>query len=622
MTEPTFGMTFLRDGTEVMPTPPSDMSIIGMVLPSDDADSSAFPLNVAVDFNSTDLNYLSKIGTGPAYRELLKLNSQLAPLQVGARVIFVRVAEGSTIDETIANIVGNPSAGAGWYAMLQAGQRLGAIPRLLASPGFTGHFTRTAGATTVTSAAKSGGNTGNGTLTLASAPAYGADVRAGIYQVRCKGGTFSAAAAAAAGNSGNGAISGVGAGVGATAGVYKVTCLATATNGGSFVVENPPGTAVGIATVGTPYAGPVTFTIADGSGDFEVGDTFEITVAPAVPANGGVFSVVAPDGTALGDATVGTPYDSNHIKFSIADGSTDFAVGDGFDVTVSVTGGVATANPVCAILPSICNALLAKAFVGGPRTTKRDAIDWRETMNSETLIPVDAPVIVAGTDGSGNPIQIEEDGVMLAIGQQIAADFENGGIPMQAPANRPVQGILGLGRYDSFSLTDGATDGQILLANQVGIIQRGELGVETAVSDSGFVVICTDTASDDPNWRMINVCRLRDYEHLMLLRATRRRLGRTNITRHGVQAVLNDHIALLSDLEQKGAILPGWKVGFEQDKNNPENLRLGRIRTFYAAEEPPTLKHVSIDSRRNRESLNILIEDLVAQTNQLFGVAT
>ncbi|MBB4042007.1 hypothetical protein GGR34_003692 [Microvirga flocculans] len=616
MTEPTFGMTFIRDDSEPTSVVASDLSVVGLVLPSADADPAAFPYNVAVAFNSSDLASLSKLGTGPLYRAVVKINAQLARFQIAARIVAVRVPQGATVDETIANIVGDPAAGTGWYAMLQSGQRLGVIPRLLGSPGFTGKFSRTAGATNVSSAVKSGGNAGTGTLTLASSPAYGGSVKPGIYQVRCIGGSFAATAAAAEGNTGNGAVTGVGTGVGAAAGVYTATCFAAAANGGTFVVENPNGQTIGVVQVGQAYNGPVTFTIGDGSTDFAIGDRFTITVAPSVPANGGVFSVRDPDGAMLANATVGEAYTGAHIRFTIADGATDFAVGDGFDVTVGVTGGVAQANPICAALPQITNALLAKAYVGGPGTTVRDALDWRETITSENLIALDNwDIVRVGTS------DVEEDGALVAIGQQVAADFEAGGIPMYAPANRPVQGIIGLKRYDSFSLTDGANDGQTLLANQIGITQRGELGLETAISDSGFVLICTDTCAEDPKWRMINVSRMRDYEHLALLRATRRRLGRTNITRHGIQAVLNDHIAFLSDLQARGAILPGWNVGFEEDKNNPENLRLGRIRTFYAAEEPPTLKHVTLDSRRNRESLNILIQDLVSNTDQLLGTA-
>ncbi|WP_420408691.1 head decoration protein [Hoeflea sp.] len=61
-------------------------------------------------------------------------------------------------------------------------------------------------------------------------------------------------------------------------GVYTVVCTAAATNGGSFEVSDPAGKPVGVATVGTAFNKEVKFTIADGGTDFAVGDSFNITV--------------------------------------------------------------------------------------------------------------------------------------------------------------------------------------------------------------------------------------------------------------------------------------------------------------------------------------------------------
>lgn len=52
-------------------------------------------------------------------------------------------------------------------------------------------------------------------------------------------------------------------------------------------------------------------------------------------ANGGVFSVTTPGGKLLPNMTVGTPYTSRHINFSIADGATDFVVNDTFTIVVT-----------------------------------------------------------------------------------------------------------------------------------------------------------------------------------------------------------------------------------------------------------------------------------------------
>jgi hypothetical protein len=85
--------------------------------------------------------------------------------------------------------------------------------------------------------------------------------------------------AAVAGNAGDGTIGTVSAGVGAQPGVYRITCIEPAANGGQFAVEDPSGVTIGDAVVGTPFVGEVVFTIADGAADFGAGDQFTVTVA-------------------------------------------------------------------------------------------------------------------------------------------------------------------------------------------------------------------------------------------------------------------------------------------------------------------------------------------------------
>ena len=93
---------------------------------------------------------------------------------------------------------------------------------------------------TAASAAKSGGNTGNGTLTLdATTPVLGT----------------------------------------AEIGTYTVRCIAAAENGGTLQVEAPDGTVLGTVAVGGTWSEQIKFATADGSADFIVGDGFDITVS-------------------------------------------------------------------------------------------------------------------------------------------------------------------------------------------------------------------------------------------------------------------------------------------------------------------------------------------------------
>lgn len=98
---------------------------------------------------------------------------------------------------------------------------------------------------TVTSAAKAGGNTGDGTLTV--------DVAHPARQ-------------------------------GAKPGVYKVRFVAAAANNGTFNVTDPDGFNLGnvvMAGGAGAFDNDIKFAVADGGADFAVGDGFDITVAAA-----------------------------------------------------------------------------------------------------------------------------------------------------------------------------------------------------------------------------------------------------------------------------------------------------------------------------------------------------
>ena len=56
-----------------------------------------------------------------------------------------------------------------------------------------------------------------------------------------------------------------------------------------------------------------------------------------VRADGGVFDVLTPSGGVIGEANATTQFSSGHMVLTIADGSTDFEVGDSF--AIEVTGG-------------------------------------------------------------------------------------------------------------------------------------------------------------------------------------------------------------------------------------------------------------------------------------------
>lgn len=273
----------------------------------------------------------------------------------------------------------------------------------------------------------------------------------------------------------------------------------------------------------------------------------------------------------------------------------------------------ADANAVCAALPPICAKLLAHAVVDGPATTEQDAINWRETISSDRIIPVDPAVKVLA---NGIPVVVPMSPAVVGIA--VRRDHEKQGRPFHSWANQPVQGIVGPSRPIRFSLTDGATEGQRLLAANIGVLLRGEMGVESAIAQGGFIFVGTDNAGEDDLWRFYNVTRGRDYIHLMLLRTLRFYLGRFNITGQTIQAVINTMTIAMRDLKADGDLL-GFEIKFLRDQNNPESLRQGRFTVSFAAEEAPVLRYLGIQSARYRPALDALLDDLLAQVGTITG---
>ncbi len=337
--------------------------------------------------------------------------------------------------------------------------------------------------------------------------------------------------------------------------------------------------------------------IGNGGADYAIGDAitgtggggtgFAATVT-AVDESGAITQITISNG--------GAAYTSAPTLAVASD------EGDGATLTAVVDK---LANPVCAALPALCSALIAHAIVTGPHSTLGAFTDWRETIQSDRLIPVETWVKV-GVDATVT----DSVGTVLGIG--VRRDHEKNGRPFHSWANQPVQGVVGPNRNIDFSLTDGATEGQTILSQNGGVILRGEAGVETAIASGGFVFVGTDTAAEDDLWRFYNVTRGRDYIHLLFLRTLRFYLGRYNINGQTIEAIRNTMISALRDLQAEGDIL-GYKVFFERDQNSPENLRQGRFVINFAAEEAPVLRYLGVRSSRYRPALDTLLDNLIAQ---------
>jgi hypothetical protein len=128
------------------------------------------------------------------------------------------------------------------------------------------------------------------------------------------------------------------------------------------------------------------------------------------------------------------------------------------------------------------------AVLGAPATSLQAFTDWRETLHSDRLIPIASTVKVAQPDGSAK--ERPSEGRILGIA--VPRDFENNGKPFHSWANQPVQGIDGPNRSIDFTLTDGAIEGQEILAANGSTILRGQTGIESAIASGGFVYVGTE----------------------------------------------------------------------------------------------------------------------------------
>lgn len=192
------------------------------------------------------------------------------------------------------------SEGAGWRSReaitinagesLEAGQVLGKITRAANGAVVTGSIAGTTlTVTAVTSGKLAVGQTisGSGVTAGTTITALGTGIGGtGTYTVSASQTvastaiTATSASAVAGSNTGNGVMGAITVSNTAKAGAYSLKFTKAVTNAGDFQLVDPNGVVVGTGSVGAAFSGGgLAFTLADGSTDFAVGDSFAITVA-------------------------------------------------------------------------------------------------------------------------------------------------------------------------------------------------------------------------------------------------------------------------------------------------------------------------------------------------------
>lgn len=292
--------------------------------------------------NSTDLNTRPFVLAG--FPVALRKDDQKIKQDAGrttvlaSKTLMARLAISSTV--AVAADAGNTGDGTVTSVSIIKGNipKVGAHVLEFTAAGEDG---RAAGSVTADA-----GNTGDGTVT-SLAIVSGEFPKVGNWILKCTdpnaGGGKSAAAVFA--GTGNGGISAITTGLETIEGDYVATCIdATVSGSEIFEVIDPNGNKLEDATVAVAYSNAhLGFTIADGGTDYIVGDKYTIT---ATIAHGGKFTLTDPDGvdvkediTLPGTTGGNVAVNSGGISFTITDGATDFAEDDFFTLVVAAADG-------------------------------------------------------------------------------------------------------------------------------------------------------------------------------------------------------------------------------------------------------------------------------------------
>lgn len=269
-----------------------------------------------------------------------------------------------------------------------------------------------------------------------------------------------------------------------------------------------------------------------------------------------------------------------------------------------------TTNPVIVALEANLGKILAVAPVDVDDTSAANAIDARESMSSERLMPIG---VAAGIwDGSNvvtRPMAPRVAGLMARIDNQVG-----GGRPFHPFANRPLYGLSNLSRKIPFSTVDGSVEGQQMLAANVAIVAEGETGVDGAVADGGFRFIGTDNAQTSTLWEQIHQVRGTDYLIVKIIEITNEFLGR-RIAADTVEAWINSISFMLRDHVNQGDILgysPKDKM-FKASQNSPNNIRLGTLSLDIEIEPAPVFKVAQHEIRRYLPALEGMVNEIIAR---------
>lgn len=415
-------------------------AVIGLIGTAPDADAAKFPLNKPIQI----LRPQDAVGLGADGTLMTAIDSIFD--QVGCPIVMVRVAEGETMPESWANLVGDQTAFSGVHAFRRAKPDGLYKPKLLLAPGFT----QTIPADGVQSIAVSAGGTGyeQDTVTVTITGGEGAEAVATI-------------------------VDGV------------ITAIAVGAGGSGYVSGSTP-----ITITGTTGSGATaTATITAGA----------VTAITVTNGGSGYSGVVVTIGGAGTDATA-TATVSDGVVSSIAVTKAGFGFTGSATVTIGGGGSGATAtatkgsviNPVVAELMGVADKLKAIAYVDGPDTTDQAAVQYRGHINSERVFVCDPKVLKFDTVAAAN---VPEPSSPIWAARQAKMDLEQGF--WWAGSNVEIAGITGINRPIEYGA-------------QSNYLNEHRVNTIVNIGSTGFRLWGVWTCASDLMWQFASVRRTAD----------------------------------------------------------------------------------------------------------------
>ncbi|ACA18487.1 conserved hypothetical protein [Methylobacterium sp. 4-46] len=284
--------------------------------------------------------------------------------------------------------------------------------------------------------------------------------------------------------------------------------------------------------------------------------------------------------------------------------------------TAQQPDGTGVANPVMAAIGPVLDTLRAFMPYDVAPGSADAAIAGRETMSSMRMMPVGVAVRAYKTVSNVTTLTTMPASPIVA-GLFVRQDNNLGGKPFDTICNQPVYGIADVSRPIAFSLIDGSTEGQTMLASDVSIIVSGQSANVDAIAEGGFVFLGWETCDISENWRQAHQVRGQDYIDVEEQKITRKYLGK-RITPRVVESWLKSlDFAMLDHVKADPPDILGYKIVFSKDLNSANQVELGMLHIQSYIQQAPIFLVAQNDVRKYRPALDALVATVIANTGNL-----